>query len=205
MSILEYNGGSVLGMAGKNCVAIASDLRFGEKLKTIATNFPKTYRVTDKAYIGLAGLITDAQTVYEKLKFRLNLYELREERQIKPSTMSNLVSHMLYEKRFGPWFVEPIIVGLEGPDNTPFLSGFDLIGCQSVSNNFVVSGTSTEALFGMCESLWVPDMDPEMLFETISQCLLNSVDRDAFAGWGAVVHIITPDKIITRHLKTRQD
>jgi hypothetical protein len=28
------------------------------------------------------------------------------------------------------------------------------------------------------------------LFEAISQALLNSVDRDAVSGWGAVVHIM---------------
>ena len=38
---MEYNGGSVVGMAGKNCVAIASDLRLGNQALTIATNFEK--------------------------------------------------------------------------------------------------------------------------------------------------------------------
>jgi 20S proteasome subunit beta 3 len=32
--------------------------------------------------------------------------------------------------------------------------------------------------------------EPEDLFETISQTLLNAVDRDALSGWGAVVHIM---------------
>jgi 20S proteasome subunit beta 3 len=47
--------------------------------------------------------------------------------------------------------------------------------------------------------------EPEDLFETVSQALLASVDRDCLAGWGAVVHIITPDSITTRQLKSRQD
>ena len=32
--------------------------------------------------------------------------------------------------------------------------------------------------------------EPEDLFETISQTLLNAVDRDAFSGWGAIVHVM---------------
>ena len=38
-SIMEYNGGCVLAMKGKNCVSIASDLRFGvrEGLSTTVT------------------------------------------------------------------------------------------------------------------------------------------------------------------------
>jgi len=42
----------------------------------------------------------------------------------------------------------------------------------------------------MAESLWEPDLEPEDLFETVSQTLLNAVDRDAYSGWGAVVWII---------------
>lgn len=43
----------------------------------------------------------------------------------------------------------------------------------------MVSGTSTNQLFGTCEALWEPDLEPEDLFETISQALLSSLDRDA--------------------------
>lgn len=45
----------------------------------------------------------------------------------------------------------------------------------------------------------------EDLFETISQALLNAVDRDALSGWGAHVYIIEKDKVTKRLLKGRQD
>lgn len=32
--------------------------------------------------------------------------------------------------------------------------------------------------------------EPEELFETISQAILNAFDRDALSGWGAVVHVM---------------
>jgi 20S proteasome subunit beta 3 len=70
--------------------------------------------------------------------------------------------------------------------------------------------------------LWLMNQEPEDLFETISQTLLNSVDRDALSGWGAVVRIMyvldclvigsdgrlqisTHDKVITRTLRSRMD
>jgi len=34
---------------------------------------------------------------------------------------------------------------------------------------------------------------------------MNAVDRDAYSGWGAIVHIITSDKVVTRTLKARMD
>lgn len=90
-------------------------------------------------------------------------------------------------------------------DNKPFICATDLIGCINFAKDFVVSGTASDKLYGMAEGLWQPDLEPEDLFETISQTLLNAVDRDALSGWGAVVHVITPKEVITRTLKGRQD
>lgn len=38
-SIFSYNGGAVVAMKGKNCVAIAADRRFGIQMQTITTDF----------------------------------------------------------------------------------------------------------------------------------------------------------------------
>lgn len=46
-----------------------------------------------------------------------------------------------------------------------------------------MSGTSSDQMHGVAESLWEPDLEAEDLFETVSQTLLNSLDRDALAGW----------------------
>lgn len=201
---MEYNGAAIVAMVGKNCVAIAADRRLGAQLMTVSTNFQKIFPATDKCYIGLAGLATDVQTLGEKFRFKINMYKLREEREIEPRTLSRLVSTTLYEKRFSPYYVEPVIAGLD-KNNQPFICGMDLIGCSDASRDFVVSGTASDSLFGMCESLWEPDLEPEDLFETISQSILNAVDRDCLSGWGAVVHVITPERVITRNLKARMD
>lgn len=208
MSIFEYNGCGIVTMTGKNCVAIASDMRFGVQQQTMACDFDRIYKMHDKCFVGMAGLITDVQTLIQKFNFRLKLYELREERKIKPSTFGNLVSSMLYERRFGPWFVEPIVCGLEdrdGKKDVPFISAYDLIGAAVYTDDFLVGGSASEELYGVCEAMYRKDMEPEDLFETISQCLLAAVDRDCLAGWGAVVHIITPEGVTTRELKSRKD
>lgn len=204
MSIFEYNGAAILAMAGHECVAIASDLRFGVQLQTISCDTPKVYKIHDKLWIGLAGLQTDAQTFYQKLVFRHKMYQLREERVMKPETFGHMVSALQYEKRFGPYFVSPVIAGLEA-DGTPYLAGMDSIGAMERAKDFMLAGTSPESLYGMAESMWRPNMSPDELFETISQCLLSGVDRDALAGFGSIVHVITKDGCISRTLKGRMD
>jgi len=202
---MGYNGGGVIAMRGKNCVSIASDLRYGIQMSTVTADFPKAFEIGPHLWVGLSGLATDIQTVEEKLRFRVNLYELKEDRKMRPSTFTNMMSTMLYERRFGPFFVSPIVAGLDPDTFEPFLASTDLIGAITEPKDFVVAGNCEDELFGMCEALWREDMNPDQLFESTAQALMNAMDREASSGWGAVVHIIEKDKITTRHLKTRMD
>ncbi|KAJ1569806.1 Proteasome subunit beta type-3 [Nowakowskiella sp. JEL0078] len=201
---MSYNGGCLIGMRGKNCVAIATDRRFGVQALGLTTEFQKIFPVNDKIWYGLAGLGTDVQTLSEKFTFKTNMYKLNEDREIGVKTFAHLVSSTLYEKRFGPYYAEPIIVGIE-KDGRPFICSMDLIGCINFAEDFVVTGTASEQLYGMCEALWEPELEAEDLFETISQAMMSATNRDALSGWGGVVTVITPDKIITRTLKGRSD
>jgi 20S proteasome subunit beta 3 len=211
-------------MVGKDCVAIACDLRLGMQALTVSNNFPKIFNYAPSTYLGLTGLATDVHTVSDLFRYKVNMYRLREERNISPQTLANLVSSSLYEKRFGPFFVSPVLAGINHTTGKPFICGFDSIGCIDFAKDFIVSGTASDQLFGTCEGLWEPDLvrflclfigiyhadwvhmqSPDDLFETISQALLSAVDRDALSGWGAQVYIIEKDKVTKRLLKGRQD
>ncbi|PWN52456.1 putative PUP3-20S proteasome subunit beta3 [Violaceomyces palustris] len=202
--ITTLNGGSCIAFKGKNCVAIACDLRLGNQALTVACNRDKVFKITDKTYLGMTGLASDVDTLRSAFRYRLNMYRMKEEREIEPETFAHLVSSTLYEKRFGPYFIEPIIAGLNS-NNEPFIAAADLIGCLNFAKDFVVTGTASDKLFGMAEGLWEPDLGPEELFESISQALLGALERDALSGWGAIVRVITPDKVIERTLQSRQD
>jgi 20S proteasome subunit beta 3 len=201
---MNYNGSAIIAMAGKDCVGIAADRRLGQNLTTIATDFTKIYTMQAKVMVGFSGLATDIQTVKNQLDYRINLYQLREERDMSPAVLSHLLSTMLYEKRFGPYLMEPVIAGLD-EKGQPFLSSMDLIGASMKAHDFCVAGSCTGNLYGLAESFYRPDLEPDELFETLAQSLLSSVDRDAITGWGGVVHIITKEGVTTRELKGRQD
>lgn len=91
-------------------------------------------------------------------RYKVNMYRLREERNISPTTFAHLVSSSLYEKRFGAWFVSPVVAGLDPTTGKPFICGFDSIGCIDFAKDFIVSGTADDQLYGMCEGLFEPDL-----------------------------------------------
>lgn len=204
MSIMEINGGACVAMAGKECFVIASDNRLGEQFKTISMEVPKLHIINDRVVIGLTGLRSDQQTFAAKLNFRNKMYKLREQRDISGKALTALVASMLYEQRFGPWFVEPVIGSID-ENGKVFLCAMDLIGAPCEPEDYVCSGTCSEALHGMCESLWRPNLGPEELFEVVAQAMLASCDRDCLSGYGATIMIVTKDKITTRLVKGRMD
>ena len=53
----------MVAMAGKNCIAIASDTRLGVQLQTIDDNLQRVFKVNDTTLMGLSGLVSDVQTV----------------------------------------------------------------------------------------------------------------------------------------------
>mmetsp|Transcript_33320 Transcript_33320/g.55089 ORF Transcript_33320/g.55089 Transcript_33320/m.55089 type:complete len:206 (-) Transcript_33320:336-953(-) len=203
-SIMQYNGAAIIAMVGKDCVAIASDKRFGIRNQTVGCEMKKVFQMNDKVLVGLTGLASDMQTLEQKFRFKNNLYRLREEREMSVTAFSNMVSSLLYESRFGPYFVEPVVAGLT-EDGKPYLCGMDLLGAPVLTDDFMLAGDCPEAMFGLCESLYQPNLEPDDLFEVLAQCLLSGVDRDCLSGWGCVVHVLTPQGLTTRHLKGRMD
>ncbi|ELK00961.1 Proteasome subunit beta type-3 [Pteropus alecto] len=117
----------------------------------------------------------------------------------------SVVAKFLYEKCFGPYYTEPVICGLDPKSFKPFICSLDLIGCPMVTDNFVVRGTYTKQKYMMCKSIWEISMDPEHLFEAISQVMPNAMDQDVESGMGVIVHISEEDKITTKILKARMD
>ena len=147
-SIFSYNGGACVAMKGKDCVAIASDLRFGKELQTVTTDFSKCFEMAPHLWLGLTGLATDVQTVQQKMEFRKNMYELSESRTMTPKTFAAVLSNMLYERRFGPFFINPVIAGLDPVTKAPYITSMDLIGNMTEPEDFAVAGTCEDQLFG---------------------------------------------------------
>lgn len=101
-----------------------------------------------------------------------------------------------------------MIAGLDKISETeykPTICTYDSIGYREHSGVFECAGTASELLMGVCETFYKPDLEPEQLFEVVSNCLLSAMDRDSLAGWGAYVYILTPTELIVRSLKTRMD
>ncbi len=83
------------------------------------------------------------------MKFRTNLYELREQRKLKPVVLYNMLTNLLYERRFGPYFVFALVIGLDPKTGETFVYDSDNIGAISDNVNLATVGTASEYIFGL--------------------------------------------------------
>jgi 20S proteasome subunit beta 3 len=115
---LRWNGGSVLAMAGKECVAVAVDRRFGN-VNALIHVAPRKTLVWENGMVAFTGLEGDVQDLAVELqtriadKFARGLQRHIRTHVLSPRSMASLTSLVLYRNRQRPYFVEPIVVGLE--------------------------------------------------------------------------------------------
>jgi 20S proteasome subunit beta 3 len=190
--------------------------------------------------VAFTGLEGDVQSLSQDLarqvasKLGRGLGFMNENRQrrpvVSPRAMASLTSHVLYNRRQSPYYVEPLVVGLteqrmvseaiesdpispktasssssSSSSFTPFLCSMDCIGAKSVSNAFVCAGAASNSMFGTAEALWRPELTREELVEVCSNAFLSALERDCLSGYGAVLYLITPDGILEYDLASRND
>jgi 20S proteasome subunit beta 3 len=119
----EVNGGSVLAMAGRECVALAVDKRFGSQNSLIQiTPRPVLYFDDSKVMVAFTGVEGDIQSLRGVLATNVMAKYSRglgfstpqhAENSISVRSMASLTSHVLYNERHSTYGVEPIVVGLE--------------------------------------------------------------------------------------------
>ena len=104
---------------------MASDKRLGVQYQLITTNNQKVYRMQENILLGLSGLASDCETLYKKLRYKLNMYRIREGVDMTANTFAHLVGTTLYSHR---WVFIPEI---SASSSTFYLDG----ECSPTSGN----------------------------------------------------------------------
>lgn len=73
----HVSGGSVLAMAGKDCIAIAVDKRFGNGPALVQVSAPPLWLVTPTIWVASTGLQSDVQSLQQELSALLTTTRMR--------------------------------------------------------------------------------------------------------------------------------
>lgn len=192
----SFHGGTILAMAGKDSVAIASDSRFSsyQTGPFLLGQYPRCiFRVGSKTLVGFYGLDSDACTIMETM--RENLFR-HFDKDMNTQSIARLLSDTLYASGLQ---CSPIIVGL-GNKCIPQIFSMDGLGAQTVTGNFAISGTANSGLYAICEAMYQPNLSSDELVTVVEKCLRLALQRDVLSGCSIRILTITEGGIYSKEV-----
>jgi 20S proteasome subunit beta 6 len=190
------NGGTCLGVAGKDHAILVADTRMSKGYSIHTRSSSKVTQLTDKVVIASCGMKADAITLHKMLKARIVLYEHDHRRQPGLVAIAQMLSTVLYGKRFFPYYTFNVLAGVDD-QGVGGVYHYDAIGSfERVPYTTSGSGSSLVMSVLDCKIQKGNQVieSPELDFEgTINLCkdVMSSVgERDIFTGDAAEVWVI---------------
>jgi 20S proteasome subunit beta 6 len=123
----QNNGGTILGIAGKNFSIIASDTRFSYGMFLTSRNSTRIVRISTNAILATAGMTADLFSLQNQMLIGIQKYKKQNSNKCTISNCAFYLSSILYSKRFFPFFTFNLISGLE-KNNQSCIFNFDALG-----------------------------------------------------------------------------
>lgn len=122
------NGGTILGIAGKDFAVLAGDTRQTVGYSINSRFQPKVFDLGDNLVISANGFSADGDALVRTFKQQLTWYHFdNSNKPLKVSSAARLIQHLLYGHRFFPYYVHTIIAGLDEEGKGAIYS-FDPVG-----------------------------------------------------------------------------
>lgn len=150
------NGGSILGISSANFAVLAGDTRSTNGYSINSRHEPKVFRIgsDDRILLAVVGFAADGRRVKERLDIICQMYQFEHGKPIGVAACAHRLSTLLYEKRFFPYMVQAILIGLDG-DGRGALYSYDPAGSYKKEQH---------AAAGAAASLLMPFLDNQVAF-----------------------------------------
>ena len=183
----EVHGGTMLALAGKECVAVACDSRFASHRTggmAITSSSRVVHHVGSQCIMGCLGLDSDSRILVDSMRERLASHE---DLELEPHSIARCVSNILYEKGL---YLTPLITGLDNK-GLPYICSMDGLGSTVVTRDFAASGTASGTLFAICEAHYESDLEQEELVALAKRCFGLAMQRDVMSGGECKVFLLS--------------
>jgi 20S proteasome subunit beta 6 len=207
-----FNGGTVLAVSGPDFAIAASDTRLSEGFMIHSRNCPKIYPLTDKTVLLSTGFHGDVLTLTKIVQARLLMYQHEHNVPMSTSAIAAMLSTMLYYRRFFPYYVYNIVVGLDD-EGTGCLYSYDPVGSYE-RNEYHAAGSAAAILQPLLdnqvgyknqEGVAQLPLTQDKALTLVKDVFISAAERDIQTGDGLRLCIITRDGIKYQDMPLRKD
>ncbi|KAJ3016934.1 UNVERIFIED_CONTAM: Proteasome subunit beta type-1 [Siphonaria sp. JEL0065] len=107
------NGGTTLAIAGEDFCVVAGDTRQSEGYLINARYSPKVYALANNSVLATGGMHADGVALVKRIGQSLEWYYHKHEKQMSAPALAQMLSTILYSKRFFPYYVWNTYGGLD--------------------------------------------------------------------------------------------
>ena len=202
---VKKTGTTTLGMIVKEGVVIATEKRATMGTLIAHKTTKKLYKIDEHMALATAGLVGDLQVLARYLNAEANLYRLKRDIKIPVSGAATLMSNILNQRKFYPYYVQLILGGFDSTGGHVF--SLDAAG-GAIPDKYTAAGSGSPYVFGVLEDNYKDDMSIEEGVNLAVRAITAAKNRDSASGGMINVAVITKDgfkEIPEEDIKKRMD
>jgi proteasome beta subunit len=183
-------GTTTLGMVCKDGVVIATETRATMGTLIAHKKTKKLYKIDKHIALATAGLVGDLQVLARYLNAEANLYRLKRDIRIPVESAATLMSNILNQREFYPYFVQLILGGF---DNTGgHIYSLDAAG-GAIPDVYTAGGSGSPYVYGVLEDNYKEGISTEEGINIAIRAITAAKERDSASGGKINIAIITKD------------
>jgi 20S proteasome subunit beta 6 len=209
----EDNGGTTMALAGEDFCIVAADTRQSDGYHINCRYAPKAHQLSDKTVIGTSGFYADGLNFVKKIKQRMEWYFHQHDKTMSTTAIAQLISIMLYQKRFFPYYVFCVIGGID-ENGKGCVYSYDSVG-NSERVKYQAAGSGNELLQPFLDSQIglmnrsneneTLDLTEEMAIKIVKDAFSSVTERDIHTGDCVEIYIIRKDGVECQKYPLKRD
>lgn len=186
-----YKGTTTVGVVCRDGVVLGTEKRATMGTFVASRAAKKIYRISDRIALTTAGSVGDAQFLARIVKVESDLYRLRRTKPMSVQSTATLLSNLLNQNRWFPYFVQLLVGGVD--ETGAQIYSIDPIGGAIREDEIVATGSGSLTAYGVLEDRYSKDMNTEDATKLVVRAINAAMKRDSASGDGMDVVRITED------------
>lgn len=188
----QYKGTTTIGLICSDGIVLATERRATMGNFIASRDAQKIYKITDNIAMTIAGSVGDGQRLARVLEVEAKLFELRRHGSMSINAISMLLSNILAEMKFAPYYVQVLIGGVDKSGSKIY--SLDPLGGRIEEKKFTATGSGSPIAYGVLEDRYKEGISVKEGVELAARALESAMKRDSASGNGMQFAVITPEK-----------
>ena len=172
-------GTTTVGLVCTDGIIMASDRRATMGYFIANKDIQKIYQVDDRLSMTIAGGVGDAQALIRLMQAEASLYKFKHGKNISVKAAAMLLSNLLHNYKFYPFYVQLLIGGVSDEKNEVF--SLDAVGGMT-DEKYVSTGSGSPVAYGLLEELYKDGGSVKDNLRTAAKAIAAAMKRDAATG-----------------------